>query len=222
MTTLITRLFADKDTASRASEALQDRGFDRKSVRAIEGDEGAARAALADMGVSDAAIDVLAGKVAGGNAVVALRAPFGMAGSAISTLDRFDPLDEDIDIEQETHISAETDPDLAVPSIIKGNKKFLTHEGAVGTSTGFSEMFGLPLLTRRQGGKADVDTSTISQKFGLKLLSPKQGGKARVGTSTISERLGLKLIKKPSAGKSLIDDPTPFSSALGWPTIIRD
>jgi len=218
MTTLITRLFADRDTAAKASDALISGGFDRKSVRAIDGDQGAARSALTDMGVSDAAADTLAGKVAGGNGVVALRAPFGRAGDAISTLDRFDPVE--VDIEQETHISAVTAPENAL-SIIPGNRKFLTSEDAVGSGTGFSESLGMPLLSSRQRGKAKVDTSTISKKFGFTLLSRKQGGKAKVDTSTISEKLGLKLIKKPRGGKSIVRNPTPFSSALGWPTIIR-
>lgn len=218
MTTLITRLFTDKDTAAKASDALLSRGFDRKSVRAIDGDRGAARSALADMGVNDAAADALAGKVADGNGVVALRAPFGKAGDAISTLDRFDPIE--VDIEQETHISAVTSPENAL-SVIPGNKKFLTAEDAVGSGTGFSESLGMPLLSSRQRGKAKVDTSTMSERFGFKLLSRKQGGKAKVDTSTISEKLGLKLIKKPRDGKSIVRNPTPLSSALGWPTIIR-
>jgi len=218
MTTLITRLFADRDTAAKASEALLSGGFNRKSVSAIDGDQSAARSALVDMGVSDAAADVLAGKVAGGSGVVALRAPFGKAGDAISTLDRFDPVD--VDIEQEAHISAAPAPEYS-KSIIPGNKKFLTMDGAVGSGTGFSESIGMPLLSSRQRGKAKVDTSTISQRFGFKLLSRKQGGKAKVDTSTISEKLGLKLVKKPREGTSVINNPTPFSSMLGWPTIIK-
>ncbi|GEM_PF-3343080 len=217
MTTLITRLFADKGTASQVSEALLSDGFNKRAVRAIEGGDSAARDAMADMGISGAAAEAYASKMAGGNALVAVRAPFGRAGSAMTVFDRFDPIE--VDVAEETHIRAETDPRYA-KSIIPGNKKFLTMESAVGSGTGFSDTFGMRLLSRNQRGKASVDTSTISSKFGMRMLSSNQRGKAKVGTSTISEKMGLKLVKQPSAKKSIIrNNPTPFSSALGLPTL---
>jgi len=48
MTTLITRLYADKDTAKQASEALEAKGFDRNSVSLLGSDT----AAMADAGLS--------------------------------------------------------------------------------------------------------------------------------------------------------------------------
>ena len=209
MSTLITRLFANENTASQASEALVSDGFHKSSVRIIGGSESAAREAMAAMGVDDAAADVYAGRIAGGNALVAMRAPFGMSGGAMATLEKFESIE--VDMPQESHISYQSDPDLEPPKIIPGNKKFLTAEGSVGTSTSFSEFFGMRLLSRKQGGSAKVRTSTMTGNT----LSDKQGGKARVSSWTITSNL----LKKPGKGKSIIRNPTPFSSALGWPTL---
>ena len=219
MSTLITRLLADEDTASEASRALAQKGFDDSAVRVVSGSGGSARESMADFGVSDNTAEAYAGHLDGGKALVAVRAPFGMAGDAMSALKGFDAIE--VDVEQEQHISYKTNPEDAL-SIIPGNKKFLTDRSSVGTGTGFSEMFGWSLLTDRQRGKASVETETISKKLGIPLLANRQWGKAGVDTSTVSEKIGLATIKKPRGGKSIIRKPTPFSSALGWPTIIRD
>jgi len=219
MSTLITRLLANEDTASEASRALARKGFDDGAVRVVSNSGGSARESMVDFGVSDSTADAYIDHLDSGNALIAVRAPFGMAGDAMSALRPFDAIE--VDVEQEQHISYKTNPEDAL-SIIPGNKKFLTDRSSVGTGTGFSDMFGWSLLTDRQRGKASVETETISKKLGMPLLTNRQRGKAGVDTSTVSEKIGLATIKKPRGGKSIIRNPTPFSSALGWPTIIRD
>jgi len=213
MTTLITRLYADKDTAKQASEALEAKGFDRNSVSLLGSDT----AAMADAGLDEAVSGAYAAQMSGDNSLLMLRAPFGSVGTAVSALNRFDAIE--VDTEQETYIRPVDDPSMS-SSIIPGNKKFLTSQSEIGSGTGFSEAFGMRLLSRRQQGKAKVGHSTKTGKR-ENLLSRKQTGKAKVSHRTVTGKR-WNLIKKPSAGTSVIHNPTPFSSMLGWPTIIRD
>lgn len=219
MTTLITRLLADAGTASEASTALQSNGFAEDSVGVISGSEADARAAMAEMGVSDEAASAYASGIAGGNALVSVRAPFGKAGSAITALKKFDAIDVGLENE-DVHIEAKDDPQYATDSIIRGNRKFLTGDGALESGRHFMSFGGL--LSKSQRGKAKVDTSTISAKFGMKLIKqPKSKKNLLTNNPTpFSSLFGMKLIKESrDRRKPLVDNPTPFSSALGLPVL---
>ncbi len=219
MTTLITRLLANAGAASEASTALQSSGFSDEAVGVISGSEADARAAMADMGVSDEAASAYASGIAGGNALVSVRAPFGQAGRAITALKKFDTIDVGLENE-DVHIEAKDDPAYANDSIIKGNKKFLTSDGATESGAHYMTLGGL--LSSNQRGKAKVDTSTISSKFGMKLIKQPKAKKNLLtdNPTPFSSLFGMKLIKKSRDGKKpLIDNPTPFSSALGWPVL---
>lgn len=219
MTTLITRLLANENTAREAAAALTARDFHEDAIHVVSGSPASSREAMARAGLSDRAAEAYAGHLGGGNTLLAVRAPFGMAGEAVSVLRKFDTID--VDVEQEQHVSYATSDDYR-SSIIPGNRKFLTDPSNVGTGTGFSDMVGWSLVTDRQRGKANVGTSTVTGgKMGMRLVSRRQRGKANVGTSTISGKLGLSTVKRPRGGKSIIRNPTPFSSALGLPTVIE-
>ena len=148
-----------------------------------------------------------------------MRAPFGTAGRAITTFRKFDTVDVGL-AQEDTYIGYKTDPSYQT-SVIKGGKRFLTGKGVTEPGTYFSP-FGMPLLTKRQQGKAKVDTSTISAKFGMKLIKQPKAKKSLLtdNPTPFSRLFGMKLIKQPrNRSKPLIDNPTPFSSALGWPTL---
>jgi len=219
MTTLITRLLENADAASEASSALRANGFAEEAIGVIDGSQAEARAAMDDAGIDDDTAAAYASGIAGGNALVTVRAPFGRAGSAITTLKKFRPIDVGIDHE-DTYIGYKTDPTYQT-SVIKGGKKFLTGKGVTESGTYFSP-FGTTLLSKTQRGKAKVDTSTISAKFGWKLIKQPKAKKTLLtnNPTPLSRLLGIKLVKKPRDGsKPLVDDPTPLSSALGWPTL---
>lgn len=210
MTTLITRLYADKDTASQASKALIARGFEKNSIQTLDGCAG-----LADMGVDSAVTDAYSAAMGDGNAVLALKAPFGSVGMAVSTLGDFDPIE--VDAAQELYIAPKTNPEIML-SIIPGNKKFLTARSEVGHSTITGERRNL--LSSNQKGRADTYHGT---KMGSRKsqLSRNQKGRSKPKHYTVMGKRSS-LVKKPRAGTSLISDPTPFSSFFGWSTIIRD
>jgi hypothetical protein len=219
MTTLITRLLADEGTASEAASALEARGFNEDAVAVISGSD--ASAAMEKSGVSEEVASAYSSGLSSGNALVAVRAPFGMAGAAVTALKKFKPIDVGLESE-ESHISAVTDPEMS-SSIIKGNKKFLTGKGVTESGMRFTP-FGFPMLSKRQKGRASVDTSTISAKFGMPLIKqpPRKKSLTRNNPTPFSSLFGMKTIKqrRSSGGNSVIsDNPTPLSSALGWPTI---
>ncbi len=218
MTTLITRLFADNTVASEASNALQANGIDEDAIRAISG--GDARQAMVDVGLGEDAVAAYADKMSGGNTLVAVRAPFGTAGRAMTALKKFEAIDVGL-ASQEAHISAQDNPEMQ-SSIIKGNKKFLTGKGV--TESRYMSPFGFPLLSKNQRGRAKVDSSTISSKFGWRTTKPPKEGKRVLSDNPtpFSSLLGMKLIKKPRLRTSVMrDNPTPFSSALGLSTLTK-
>ena len=220
MTTLITRLLANEGSAADAAKALEQRGFNEDSIAVISGSD--ASAAMEKSGVSEEAASAYSSGIASGNALVAVRAPFGMAGTAVTALKKFKPIDVGLESE-ELHIEAKTDPEIS-SSIIKGNKKFLTGKGVTERGMRFTP-FGFPMLSSNQKGRASVDTSTVSAKFGMSTIK-QPSGKKNVSTGNptpFSSLFGMKTIIQPKQRKSISrDNPTPFSSALGWPTIIEN
>ncbi len=219
MTTLITRLFADDSIAAKASDALQAGGIDEDAIRAIGGSDAAT--AMADVGLGEDAVAAYSGAMSGSNTLVAIRAPFGTTGRALTALKKFDAIDVGLE-SQEAHISAQDDPEMQ-SSIIKGNKKFLTGKGV--TESRYISPFGFPLLSKNQRGKAKVDTKPVlSSKLGWRTTKPPKAGKRVLSDNPtpLSSMIGMSLIKKPRLRNSVMsDNPTPFSSALGWPTIIK-
>lgn len=215
MATLITRLYADKATATEVTDALLAQGFPDWTMRTIEGDAGTARMAMDDAGLDPSAANAYAERMQEGGALVAVDAPFGTVGQATRTLDRYDAVE--VDTTQEVYRSPATDPDYA-SSIIPGNKKFLTSRSEIGHSTVTGERSNM--LSDRQRGKAKVGHSTKTGKR-ENLLSRRQKGRAKVSHKTVTGKR-WNLVKKPRPGKSVVRTPTPFSDLFGWPTIIRD
>ena len=150
------------------------------------------------------------------NALVALRAPFGTAGRAITALKKFETIDVGLE-EEENYVGYKTDPSYNT-KVIKGGKKYLTGKGVTEPRTYYMS-FGLPMLSANQKGKAKVSTETT---FGMPTIKPPSGKKRVISDNRtpFSSMFGMPTIKEPSRKKRVTsDNPTPFSSAMGWRTL---
>jgi hypothetical protein len=187
MTTLITRLYASRQHAEEAAQALSANGFRGKHYDVIAARDGkkAAKTALSDVqadlakaGVIPKSAATYAPLIVSGNALLAVRAPVGTAYMAKSILSPFESIDAGV--RDEVHLPA----DVARPqrqhrasatsllprdAMILSGKKFLP--ALTSSSKTVSEMLGLPLLSGRKEPRSKLSSFSLSSMLGLPLLS---------------------------------------------------
>jgi len=206
MPTIITRLYPDASKASQVVAALQEKGFARSDVDVVSGppdeSESADAAALTrvihEAGVYAKAAQAYGERVAGGESLLVVRAPFGTATDAKVTADRYDPIPFDA-VRTEVHKPQRAAPVKLIRvqnrrRILDGHRT-ITQVSLVKTKTPLSARFGLPVLKAPKRAK-------MLAKHG-----PILGG--------------LSTLKRPAQKKSLMRSSTPLSSALGLQTLIR-
>lgn len=210
MTTIITRLYGDKRKASRVVSALKSENYLDRDIDVITGkddpddpEHAALRAEMKKAGVYANAAATYAEKVAEGNALLVLRAPFGRAKGALPIIDAHNSIDAGVkytEVYAGARESVKVKRDQYLP-ILLNDQTMMSGDvlpGLVKTSTPFSSAFGIPVLMESKGkAKLLTDNPTpFSSLFGMTLLT--RGG--------------------PSA-KLMTDNPTPFSSLFGLPLL---
>jgi hypothetical protein len=183
MTTLITRLYATQQLADSAAAALAAEGFRDKNYTIVtapsgkKSDKSGISAALAEAGVIPKSAAGYAPLIAEGNVLLVVRAPVGTAYRAKEVLAGFESIDAGV--RNEVHLPAQVyrptrqyRPSatslLARDAMILSGKKFLPP--LTSSSRTFSEMLGLPLLSKR-GPRAGLSSFSLSSMLNLPMLS---------------------------------------------------
>ena len=115
MTTVVTRLYADKTTAEQAVTALQLQNHPSGNIDMIGSGKGAQDAMVAAM-VPEASAAAYAKAMKSGAALVVVRAPvtpFGAARNAIDTVNEFDAVDAGVENEN-YYVTEDTHEDLLI------------------------------------------------------------------------------------------------------------
>jgi hypothetical protein len=103
MTTILSRLYADREQADSVAADLKAEGYGARDMDVIAASEGASHDAvrqdISKAGVAATAAGIYAGRVAGGNALVVVRAPFGKAQKAGNIMDAHGPMDAGVKTE---------------------------------------------------------------------------------------------------------------------------
>jgi hypothetical protein len=187
MTTIITRLYADKATADAVAGALAGNGFPASIYDVIPaGADAAARIRAA--GVRKAFVDAVAEKLTGGRALVVVRAPFSPIGAARLAMELVDGAESIhlAGIDQNDYVESQPDPRLSL-SVLTDHPRFFSMDIIPGSNLRpglISDAFGIRLLTSRKRNSAIRGGGYMSTKFlpfpllirGRKAKSAIQGG----------------------------------------------
>ncbi|MEM9063605.1 MAG: hypothetical protein AAGD13_24365 [Pseudomonadota bacterium] len=150
MTTIITRLYEDEQTAHGVVQALRDHSF-RDSMVDVITSSGDAQAAMSEAGVPEDAHDAYAQAIASGNALVAVRAPFGGAEKAYILMDKTPSVDMG-GLAQTSYVAEDLALEYRSSSIIKGAPRLMSSPMFPSIRRGRSllaTMFGKPLMRKR-------------------------------------------------------------------------
>lgn len=220
MTTVITRLYADEQSAHGIRERLYRQGFPRHAMAVISGDggKGAALKKMRRALVPDHAAEVYADRVAAGASLVVVQAtykPLGAVRKANETFESSGALDVGM---AEQQFSVPTPIDHA-PHILKDHPRFLTmppRDGQVGGP--LSDQLGFRLVSAQQRRNS---VNAGKRIFGEGIKRGRKARSAIKGGGHMSRMFWpMPLLSKKRGGLSVIQGGGhPFSRLLGWPTI---
>jgi hypothetical protein len=193
MTTIITRLYSDKAAAQTVVNALVSKGHHPSTIDIISGDSGGTAAQrMRNARVGAEASRAYAGPVAGGKALVVVRAPFAPMGTALSAIRTVNAhpsievglADEDVYIRDEPNVVRAGKVLTDHPLIMSNPHRHLPHGHILGSN---------PVSASRPRTSAIRGGAYISTKFWpMKLVSsPKQGTSAIRGGFLFSSIFGL-------------------------------
>jgi len=228
MTTVITRLFANKEVADRVSTTLYWEGLPNNQLSVLVADAGesaeALTARLTKAQVPEGSAPVYAGRLAEGGALLVARATYKPLGAAqivreVTVRAGAIPVDG---VEDDVYVP--DGPDHA-PSVLKDHPRFFTlpiePEVPVGPITA---QLGMRMLSsRRKRVSVFRGGRYMSRAFWpMKLVSKgRKANSAMSGTRHMSRLFWpMPLLKsRPARRKVIPGGGHPFSRALGWPTI---
>lgn len=204
MTTMISRLYASRRRVEAALGELRHAGYrDVHRFGAGDGEAPGDRAAdieaMRAIGMPRATAESFADRLASGNALVVVFAPFGKALEATRILDAHEPIDGGV----------------AAPA---------ASVSAPGDATPLSSALGLPVLAKTQlpfEGTFGIPSITGPGWFATGGL-----GFGRANPAPFSSALGMPVLSKGATPLSsmlgmgcLSSNPTPLSSMLGMPVL---
>lgn len=231
MTTVMTRLYADEETARRIERRLYLQGFPRRATEVIAKREGQGASALADRmttaHVPEAAAGTYAEKVATGKALLVVRAtykPLGAPRIARETLADSPVVKSGLD-EEEFYV--DTGPERS-PSILTDHPHFLTfpREEAEMRPDLISASLGIPLISRK-GPKSTVYKGgrLMSKMFWpMPMVIRKKSADSVIhGGRHVSKLFWpMPLVTdKPRRNSVIRGGDLPFSRVFALPTILR-
>ena len=211
------RIYDSEESARSAAAKLADAGFGTQRVllaSELAGQEAAAvRSAVRDGLLPGSQASFCTQNLAKGRSLVAVVAPFGYSLEALDIMESCGPVDVD---KMPRHVPSR-DPSplsdaLGFPTVVD----FVPMTDLTSSSWSLSGVFGLPLLTKNQRGKARLSSPKRpwNSSMGLPVLTRNQRGKARLTTP-----------KRPwnwSMGFPLLsNNPAPLSSLFGIPTLTK-
>jgi hypothetical protein len=237
MPVTVIRVYASQDAATSVWQELKRQHFSPSEVSVIypAADGADAAPSIQAAGIGPYRAQRYAEYLRNGGALVLVRPPFGSAEAAEQILDRFDPLPTGVP-EIDYDLDRDYEDDATPFSRFFGWKVLLRNSPAP-----FSESLGWHTLSKPNsptypasipipllGGSA----APLSKTLGLPVLT-KHGapvaptsGVARLSAkpALFSSLLGLKtlLTKHTILGGELLNSPTPLSSALGLPVLIKN
>jgi hypothetical protein len=253
MSTPIVRLYADEAKARQALNALREERFAKDDVNLLLPAQAAAAdasdsleslvSAILGGNVARARAKTIADAVRGGQAMVVVRAAWGLAGAAIRVLDDHGPASNPLPQSGESVVgwdgAAPLSSALRMPTLMRR------------APMPFSNLFGLEDLAPSKpimGGLRDHrftvfgqprlsrNPAPLSSLFGLGTLTA--GGRALIGglvdhafyffgsprlrrdAAPLSRMLGWPLLSRGARARTW-DDAAPLSSALGWRPLVR-
>lgn len=200
MTTIITRLYADADTAQRAASAVQAARLSRRDVDVIAQSSGGAPTMerMRSAKVSRTTAEAFAPRVDQGAALVVVRAGFNPRGAALISkriLDEHEPVEAGDDV----YIRHEPKRELAL-SILEDHPRFLSKDMEPGRRprTGpTSHIFGTRLLLEHRERRSAIHNGKpITTMFvpAPLILAHRTKRSAIEGGMLISKMFGLKLL----------------------------
>lgn len=215
-------IYDSEEAARGAAAALSKAGFQRQTLFLASELAGRAeatvKAAVAEGILPRGYVKFGTESLERGRSMVAVMAPFGAALDAVKIMQSNGAVDID---SQPAYIPSNAAPlsdTLGIPTL----SEFSPTVGLASSNWSLSSLFGIPLLTRSQRGKAKLsDTKRPwDNSFGLPMLSR--------NPAPLSSLLGMKLLtrggsKDSSFGFGLLSsNPAPLSSLFGIRTLSKD
>ncbi len=211
------RIYDSEDAARSAAAKLANAGFGTHRVLVASehsGQEAAAvRSAVQDGLLPGSQAAFCIQNLAKGRSLVAVVAPFGYSLEAIEIMESSGAVDVD---KMPRHVATRDPAPLSEALGIQTVVDFVPMTELTSSSWSLSGVFGMPLLTKNQRGKARLSKQKRpwNSSMGLPVLTRNQRGKARLTTP-----------KRPwnwSLGFPLLsNNPAPLSSLFGIPTLTK-
>lgn len=228
MTTLITRLYDSKATAQKTADRLYWIGFPRDALTVVTGtDKAEIQARLTRAEVPDDAAPIYAKSVAGGTALLVIRAGYRPLCAAQIARD-MTAKSATLDVGVTTTESKVKDRPEKAMSVLKNHPRFLTsavEPGARRTSR-LSNQLGMPLLTKRRERTSAISGGRHMSKlfWPMKLLSKDRNASSAIKGGRLVSRAFWPLphLSQQPRRNSVIPGGGPvFSRTLGLETIVR-
>lgn len=229
MTTVITRLYADKAQAEKVANRLHWEGFPRNAVRVISadgGDQDVTKGRLARADVNEAVVGDYASQVVSGASALIIQAtykPLGAARIAREIVEKSGALDAPS--EYNDYYMPER-PDHA-PSVLKDHPRFMTLPLEPEDYRGgpISRELGIPLLSRhKQRNSAIRGGRHVSKAFWpMPLVSRGRTAKSAIRGGAYMSKMfwPMPLVTtKPRKNSVIRGGSLPLSRMLGWPPIM--
>lgn len=217
MTTVVSRLYANKLAADEVVSVLRAQGYPQGIIDVISDGDGDAVDRIRRARVGREAAEAYASRLGDGKALVVVRVPFmpiGAAKNAIETVDRFDSVNAGV-ANQNEYLREEPSSKYMTSKILKNHPRFLTGDLPAPHRT---------FLTRNLDLSADNRIGTISSKIGLPLLKRHKDKRSVIlGGAFMSRKfLPFPLLKRHKDKLSVIrGGGTPFSTLLALPLLTR-
>lgn len=194
MTTIITRLYADEETARDAADALVSERFSSDDMEVIAHDGSTNPSeAMANAGLRSAARTAYGSAMSEGNALLVLRAPFGTSMKAARTIEHIDAIDVGL-VDETTHVPS-SGPSLS-STILSGHPLILSnpHKNSM-----HGHILGKdPILKGRTKSSAIRGGAHMSTKFWpMKLLTASKSKSSVIrGGFHVSSMISLPTISR--------------------------
>lgn len=219
MATLITRLYDNEKTASKVVAALSEKGVPASSISVVTSSDG-----LVAAGLTSEEADNFAQGVGSGNAMLACRAPLGMANMVEKCMAATKAVDDGFRRTTLDSGASASSQSLDKSSLLRGNRRYMSSNSVLPISregTIFSSRFGLKALSSRMPSKNTLMPGG-KRIFPGKTLSSWSFG-STVSSKRITEMFGWPMLSSGTkTGAQLqTENTTPFSAMMGWRTIIR-
>ncbi len=196
MTTVITRLYAEKGAAQSAASKLQEKGLPRRAVQVISASGGGdLQARMVKAMVDQKAATIYGKKLKGDAALLVVRATYKPLGAAVITRETLAKTDT-VDVGKINDDYWMPDGPQRDLSILEDHPRFFTR---------------LPTSANQRGG-------LVTPQFGMKLLSKRKDRKSAISGGRFMSRMfwPTPLLKRNRKARSVMRNSKPMSTKF-WP-----